>query len=139
MKRWGEFFSDNHKAEFEKKLSFEKYFEKKLEDIQRTYDKKFQETLESNLLQNIETKLSKKLNNFKDSFENKLGNFEDSILEKMKIILTYFEKEIKRLNEFHNFLHREDSSSLESHIPKNNSSQEGASIMTLLNALRNAV
>ena len=128
MKRWGEFFSDNHKAEFEKKLSFEKYFEKKLEDIQRTYDKKIQETLESNLLQNIETKLSKKLN-----------NFEDSILEKMKILWTYFEEEIKRLNELHNFLHNEDSSSLESHIPKNNSSQEGASIMTLLNALRNAV
>ena len=124
MKRWGEFFSDNHKAEFEKKLSFEKYFEKKLEDIQRTYDKKIQETLESNLLQ---TKLSKKLN-----------NFEDSILEKMKILWTYFEEEIKRLNELHNFLHN-DSSSLESHIPKNNSSQEGASIMTLLNALRNAV
>ena len=125
MKRWGEFFSDNHKAEFEKKLSFEKYFEKKLEDIQRTYDKKIQETLESNLLQ---TKLSKKLN-----------NFENSILEKMKILWTYFEEEIKRLNEFHNFLHREDSSSLESHIPKNSSSQEGSSIMTLLNALRNAV
>ena len=125
MKRWGEFFSDNHKAEFEKKLSFEKYFEKKLEDIQRTYDKKIQETLESNLLQK---KLSKKLN-----------NFEDSILEKMKIIWTYFEKDIMRLNEFHHFLHKEDSSSLESHIPKNNSSQEGASIMTLLNALRNAV
>ena len=125
MKRWGEFFSDNHKAEFEKKLSFEKYFEKKLEDIQRTYDKKIQETLESNLLQ---TKLSKKLN-----------NFEDSILEKMKIIWTYFEEEIKRLNEFHNFLHKEDFSSLESHIPKNNSSQEGSSILTLLNALRNAV
>ena len=125
MKRWGEFFSDNQKAEFEKKLSFEKYFEKKLEDIQRTYDKKIQETLESNLLQ---TKLSKKLN-----------NFEDSILEKMKIIWTYFEEEIKRLNELHNFLHNEDSSSLESHIPKNNSSQEEVSIMTLLNALRNAV
>ena len=125
MKRWGEFFSDNHKAEFEKKLSFEKYFEKKLEDIQRTYDKKIQETLESNLLQ---TKLSKKLN-----------NFEDSILEKMKILWTYFEEEIKRLNEFHNFLHKNDSSSLESHIPKNNSSHEGASIMNLLNALRNAV
>ena len=125
MKRWGDFFSNNHKAEFEKKLSFEKYFEKKLEDIQRTYDKKIQETLESNLLQK---KLSKKLN-----------NFEDSILEKMKILWTYFEEEIKRLNELHNFLHNEDSSSLESHIPKNNSSQEEASIMTLLNALRNAV
>ena len=109
-------------------MSFDKYFEKKLEDIQKIYDKKFQETLESNLLQNIETKLSKKLN-----------NFEDTILEKMKIILTYFENEIRRLNEFHNFLHKEDSSSLESHIPKNNSSQEGSSIMTLLNALRNAV
>ena len=109
-------------------MSFDKYFEKKLEDIQKIYDKKFQETLESNLLQNIETKLSKKLN-----------NFEDTILEKMKIILTYFENEIRRLNEFHNFLHKEDSSSLESHFPKNNSSQEELSIMTLLNALRNTV